>query len=95
MFSNRLLRESAKVGERSLSSRNVPSLTAESAKVVARYTERLLAALAARGPAASVDIQDMYFRLTMDIFTFIAFGVDLDSLEREEARARALARAQR
>merc|ERR1712185_1590 len=29
----------------------------------------------------------------MDIFTFIAFGVDLDSLEREEARARALSRA--
>jgi len=25
-----------------------------------------------------VDMQDMYFRLTIDIFTHLAFGVDLD-----------------
>ena len=86
MFSNRPLR-GAKVGtfpllERSLSDRRE------------RQGRRALHRTAARrarceGAAASVDIQDMYFRLTMDIFTFIAFGVDLDSLEREEARARA------
>jgi len=38
-----------------------------------------------------VDMQDMYFRLTMDIFTFIAFGEDLESLEQEQQHAFALA----
>ena len=38
-----------------------------------------------------VDMQDMYFRLTIDIFTFIAFGEDLKSLEQEQQHAFALA----
>jgi cytochrome P450 len=38
-----------------------------------------------------VDMQDMYFRLTMDIFTYIAFGEDLKSVAREKQHGFALA----
>ena len=38
-----------------------------------------------------VDMQDMYFRLTMDIFTYIAFGEDLKSVERDKQHEFAVA----
>ena len=36
-------------------------------------------------------MQDMYFRLTMDIFTYIAFGEDLKSVERDKQHEFAVA----
>jgi hypothetical protein len=36
------------------------------------------------GNTIVVDIQDMFFRFTIDIFTSVAFGVELHSFARDE-----------
>jgi len=78
MFTNRLLRESA--------------------RVACLHTARLITALSAAcarsggsGKSVAVDMQDMYFRLTIDIFTHIAFGVDLESVSRKDPHPFAVA----
>jgi cytochrome P450 len=58
-------------------------LLKESTRVAAWQTSRMIAHLRTRGGSA-FDLQDFFFRLTMDIFTFIAFGEDLDSFSTAE-----------
>ena len=72
MFSNRLLKESTFVTAR------------HGAALVAQL--KTLSAPGERGApgGAGLDMQDMYFRLTMDIFTYIAFGEELHSVTRDE-----------
>ena len=52
-------------------------LLKESTRVAAWQTSRMIAHL--RTIEGPVDMQQMFFRLTMDIFAFIAFGEDLSS----------------
>jgi len=68
MFTNRLLRESTLIAN--------------------KHSTRLIEHLKSKcknsnNNATEIDIQDMFFRLTMDIFTFIAFGEDLESTTRD------------
>lgn len=58
-------------------------LLRESCVIANDYTSKLLDRLRTSSGQA-VDVQELYFKLTIDIFTYIAFGVDLDSLSREQ-----------
>jgi hypothetical protein len=77
MFTNRLLRESTLVAKK------------HSSRMIEHFTKKCNEK--ENKGSISVDIQDMFFRLTMDIFTFIAFGEDLDSVTRKEPHAFATA----
>jgi len=70
------------------------NLMRESTKVALDHGERMIGWLKDRiqaGMDGPLDMQDMYFRLTMDIFTYIAFGVDLKAVIQDEPPAFATA----
>jgi len=69
-------------------------LLRESTAVAAQHALRLVRLLKQKASSSAgivVDMQDMYFRLTMDVFTFISFGVDLESVTRESQHPFAVA----
>ena len=72
MFSNNLMRQGTVVAIRQLRTM---------VKVLRARTSA--AAAAKQSKPAVVDMQDMFFRLTIDVFAEIAFGAVLNSLERE------------
>jgi len=61
-------------------------LMREGCKIALKHTNTMLGWLKENPSKSgqSVDMQGMYFRLTMDVFTEIAFGVDLQSITRDE-----------
>lgn len=68
MFTNRLLRESTMIAKK------------HSIRMLAHFKLQCKK----EGGSIEVDIQNIFFRLTMDIFTYIAFGEDLDSVTRKD-----------
>jgi cytochrome P450 len=72
-------------------------LQREGSRVAAEKCRDLVRHLKALPPGEPVDLQDTFFRLTIDIFSLIAFGIDLESVTRAEPHpfARAFDEVQR
>lgn len=49
---------------------------------------------AAAAAQETLDLQDLFFRFTIDTFCFIAFGIDLHSLEKDHPFAKAFDQTQ-